>query len=124
MYLFKIPILNNVKKLIPHKYEALATYVNKRIEESNFVSISTDSWTDINGKNIMNFIVHTPKPFLYSFEDISSESETGELVADHLIKIIVKRFEKSSVHCDGQRQSNEKKLAFGSNHLSMDPGAL
>ena len=81
-------MINNFKKLIPHEYETLATYVNKRIEEANFVSISTDSWTDINGKNIMNFIVHTPKPFLYSFEDISTESETGELVADHLIKII------------------------------------
>ena len=58
------------------------------IASASYVSISTDSWTDINNKAIMNFVIHTPRPLLYCFKDVSNESETGELVSKYLLEII------------------------------------
>ena len=73
---------------MPTEYEKMWAHTNDAIKRSEFVSISTDSWTDCTGKHIMNFIIHTPRPYLYSFADISETSETGELVAEQLKSII------------------------------------
>lgn len=68
------------KKLIPAAYSKLQEDIKKAISDANYVSISTDSWTDVSGNSIMNFVVHTPKPFLYKFVDVSDDRESGEFI--------------------------------------------
>jgi len=76
------------KKLIPEAYDDLQSDIKKAISNAKYVSISTDSWTDVSGNNIMNFVVHTPKPYLYKFVDVSAESESGEFIYERLCEVI------------------------------------
>lgn len=75
----------------------------------DFLAISSDGWTDINGASIINVIVHTPKPFHFNSINASGESHTGEYIAGiirsiwfviHLliIGILSKEIEKLGKH--------------------------
>lgn len=77
------------QKLIPNEYEALEAKIRSYIENSSSISLSSDSWTDINGRTIMNVIVHIgSKAYLYKFIDVSDDNENGEYVASKLIEVI------------------------------------
>jgi len=76
------------KKLIPAAYAKLQEDIKKAISDANYVSISTDSWTDVSGNSIMNFVVHTPKPYLYKFVDVSDDRESGEFICERLCEVI------------------------------------
>uniref|UniRef100_A0AC34F9B8 BED-type domain-containing protein n=1 Tax=Panagrolaimus sp. ES5 TaxID=591445 RepID=A0AC34F9B8_9BILA len=76
------------KKLIPQEYATIKENVDKNIEAAPFYSLSTDGWTDINGRHMLNVIVHTPKPFLYKFIDASLDDENGEFICEKLAEVV------------------------------------
>lgn len=76
------------KVLIPAEYQNVQQRVKKFAEDSDALSISTDGWTDITGKSILNFVILNPEPRLHSFSDVSEDGETGEVIAQKLIEII------------------------------------
>lgn len=74
--------------MIPKEYVDVKLRVDSFVRESKAVTISTDGWTDINQRTILNFIIHTPEPRRYYFMDVTADGETGEVVAKAFLKII------------------------------------
>lgn len=87
---YTLPSRNHMipKVLIPAEYKEVQHRVKKFAEDSDALTISTDGWTDINGKSILNFVILNPEPRLHSFADVSEDGETGEVIATKLIEII------------------------------------
>uniref|UniRef100_A0A7E4VIJ1 DUF659 domain-containing protein n=1 Tax=Panagrellus redivivus TaxID=6233 RepID=A0A7E4VIJ1_PANRE len=72
------------KTLVPQEYQRIRNFVDQALSEADYVSLSTDGWSDINQRFFLNLLVHTPKPWLHLFEDVTDESETGEKIYEFL----------------------------------------
>jgi len=85
---YKPPTAYNLGgKLLQNEYERIMTETHQKINEAASLAIMTDSWTNIKGESIVNFMISTPKPmFLKSLK--RENKETGEFIAFHLKEII------------------------------------
>ena len=74
--------------LLDEAYDELHTKMRRQIASAQYVAIVTDSWTDVNGCPIMNYIVLTPEPFFYKSVYTRGESHTASFIADQLSLVI------------------------------------
>jgi hypothetical protein len=72
------------KILIPKEYARVKESVEDAMNSSDFLSISSDGWTDINNTPIINVIVHNPKPYLYNSIDSTGDSHSGQYICDKI----------------------------------------
>jgi len=84
--LYKLPARNEkfAKVLVPAEFKRVEEIVGKATNNADFLSLSSDGWKDVSRNKLINVIVHTPKPFLYSTIDVTQDSCTGELIKELL----------------------------------------
>lgn len=82
-YMISNPCLNA-------EYSKLMEDVNTRLQNANALGLVADSWTDVNGKAVINFIITTPKPIFFKCIYPETERETGEFIGKELIKVLEK----------------------------------
>lgn len=83
---YKLPSRNSKfsKVLVPNEFERVQNAVEKAKNEADFVSVSSDGWTDIKGSRIINVIAHTPKPFLFNSIDAIQEAHDAAFICQTL----------------------------------------
>lgn len=54
------------------------------MNEADFVSISSDGWTDVKGSRIINVIAHTSKPFLFNSINATQEAHDAPFICRSL----------------------------------------
>ena len=74
--------------LLDNAYSSIKATMDSRIKAADYVSIVTDSWTDVNGRPIMNYIVLTPEPFFFKSIYTQEQSHTAVYIADQLSEVI------------------------------------
>jgi lysyl-tRNA synthetase class I len=75
------------KVLIPAEYVRVKKSVDDALKSSDFLSISSDGWTDVNDTPIINFIIHSPKPYLFSSVDTTGEAHSGQYICDKISEV-------------------------------------
>jgi hypothetical protein len=83
---YKLPARNEkfAKKLIPAEFERVKQAVDKATNQSDFLALTSDGWTDVARNRLINVIVHTPKPYLFSSIDATAEVHSGQFIAELL----------------------------------------
>jgi len=83
---YKLPSRNSKfsKTLIPAEYERVQKAVEKATSEADFLSMSSDGWTDIKGSRLINVIAHTPKPFLFNSIDATQDIHDAPFICQTL----------------------------------------
>lgn len=71
--------------LLPSEYERIRTSVEDSIKAAEFISYTSDGWTDNSSNRLMNVFVHTPEPYHFSTIDTGAESHSGEYIEGLLI---------------------------------------
>ena len=86
---YKLPSRPNnfAKILVPNEFKRVEQLVQNATNSADFVSISSDGWTDVNDNKIVNILVHTPKSYLYESIDTLDEPHTGEYIAKTISKV-------------------------------------
>lgn len=81
---YKLPSRNDkfTKKLVPNEYERVKKSVELAINSADFLALSSDGWTDISCNRLINFIVHTPTPYLFSSINATADIHSGQHIAD------------------------------------------
>jgi len=81
---YKLPARNGKysKTLVPAEFERVQKAVEKATNSADFLALSFDGWSDVSGSRLINVLVHTPKPYLYSTIDATVEEHTGEYICD------------------------------------------
>ena len=51
--------------------------VKKSTNSADFLALTSDGWTDVSSNRLVNVVVHTPKPFLFTTIDATLEEHTG-----------------------------------------------
>jgi hypothetical protein len=69
---------------VPAEHERVQKAVEKATNEADFLSVSSDGWTDINGKRLINVIAHTPKPYLFNSIDATQDSHDAPFICQTL----------------------------------------
>jgi hypothetical protein len=70
--------------LVPAEYERVQNAVQNATNSSDFLALSSDGWSDVSRNRLINVIVHTPTPFLFSTIDATLDEHTGEYICDLL----------------------------------------
>ena len=76
--------------ILDEVYAKTQKAVGTPIEESKYVNIVYDGWTDINGRAVINFIVMMPHPVFLEAVYTDSERHTDEYLAQKTARIIEK----------------------------------
>lgn len=89
---YKLPSRNFKfsKVLVPAEFDRVQRMVEKAVNEADFLSLSSDGWSDIKGNRLINAIVHTPKSFLYNSIDATQDSHDANFICQILSKKIDK----------------------------------
>lgn len=96
---YKLPARNEKfsKVLVPAEFARVQKLVEDATNKADFLSLSSDGWKDVSRNKLINVIVHTPKPYLYSTIDVTQDSLTGQFICDLLsaeIEKLGKKFQK------------------------------
>lgn len=83
---YKLPSRNEkfAKKLVPAEFERVQKAVEVATNQTDFLALSSDGWTDVSRSRLINIIVHTPKPYLFSSIDATAYVHSGQFIADLL----------------------------------------
>ena len=76
--------------LLNAEYQRIQKMVEEAINSTDFLTLSSGGWTDISSNRLINVVVHTPKPFLFSRIDATSEEHTGVYICGLLSEQIEK----------------------------------
>ena len=85
------PCRTTISTNIIHSEAATITIkIQKELQLAENITIAMDGWTDPTNRQLYNFILMTPnrREYLWAIEDVSSESVTGEFLANNVEKII------------------------------------
>jgi len=85
------PCRTTISTNILHSEAAIITIkIQKELQSEENITIALDGWTDPGNRQLYNFILMTPNrhEYLWAIEDVSSESITGEFLANYVEKII------------------------------------
>lgn len=69
---------------MPAEFERIKQSVELATSSADFLSLSSDGWTDISRNRLINVIVHTPTPYLFSTIDATQDSHTGQYICELL----------------------------------------
>ena len=80
---YKLPSQQNdfTKILVPSEFKRVEQLVENATNSADFLSISSDGFTDVNENRIVNILVHAQKPYLYESIDTLDEPHTDEYIA-------------------------------------------
>uniref|UniRef100_A0A915E8D0 DUF659 domain-containing protein n=1 Tax=Ditylenchus dipsaci TaxID=166011 RepID=A0A915E8D0_9BILA len=56
------------------------------MDKADFLSISSDGWTDVNSSKIINVVVHCPKPFLLN--SIDATKNRTQVIGEYIAKLL------------------------------------
>ena len=72
------------------KVATITIKIQKELQLEKNITIALDGWTDLSNRQLYNFILMIPNrhEYLWAIEDVSSESITGEFLANYIEKII------------------------------------
>ncbi|KAE9546800.1 hypothetical protein FO519_009988 [Halicephalobus sp. NKZ332] len=89
---YKLPPRNSkyANTLVPAEFDRVQLAVKKATNETDFLSMSSDGWTDVNGSRLINIIVHTPKPYLFNSINATSDAHDGVFIC----KVLSSEIEK------------------------------
>ncbi|KAL1914699.1 uncharacterized protein VTP21DRAFT_8110 [Calcarisporiella thermophila] len=74
--------------LLSKTFKEVKQGIDLSIQASENLCLVADSWTNIRGESVMNFVITTPKPFFYDVIFIDTNQHTGEYIAREISKII------------------------------------
>jgi len=57
------------KVLVPAEFDRVQKSVETAMNSADFLAVTSDGWTDVKGSRLINVLVHTPKPYLFSTID-------------------------------------------------------
>jgi hypothetical protein len=79
---YKLPSRNEKfsKVLVPSEFERVKQVVEEATNKADFLSVSSDGWTDIKGSRMINVIAHTPKSFLFNSIDATKDSHDAPFI--------------------------------------------
>ncbi len=115
---YKLPARNGKypNVLIPAEFGRVQQAVNKATASADFLALESDGWSDISGRRLINVIVNTPKPYLYSTINATLEEHTGQYICDLLaieieklgklleLNILIENYRASKNSCSSHRQ--------------------
>lgn len=83
---YKLPARNGKysKALVPAEFKRVQEAVKEATDSADFLSITSDGWSDVSGNRLINVLVHTPKPYLFSTIDATLTAHTGEYICNIL----------------------------------------
>ncbi|CAB3222394.1 unnamed protein product [Arctia plantaginis] len=73
---------------LEREYKNVSTMVAEAIANANSVGLAADGWSNIRNEPIVNFVVTTPKPFLYKVLLTGKSSHIGEYMAHEISCVI------------------------------------
>jgi hypothetical protein len=85
------PCRTTISTNILHSEAATITLqIQRELQAEENITIALDGWTDPSNQNLYNFVLMTSnrREYLWNIENVSSESITGEFLANHIEKII------------------------------------
>lgn len=74
--------------MLDAEYERTKTQLKATIQNTKFLNLQCDGWTNIRNESIMNFIITIPEPVFVDFLPTGSNKHTGEFIAQEIIKIL------------------------------------
>lgn len=97
---YKLPTRNSKfsKVLVPAEYTRVQKIVEEATNKADFLAMSSNGWTDINGKRLINIIAHTPKPFLFNSIDATTESHDAPFICKTISDEIKKLGNLTSIY--------------------------
>ncbi|XP_026278350.2 uncharacterized protein LOC113206468 [Frankliniella occidentalis] len=74
--------------LLDREFALAEAKVKSAIQESDCVALMADGCATVNREHVINFIVTTPQPMLYTYKVMGTERETSELIATEFITVL------------------------------------
>lgn len=106
---FKIPSRYELSnKILNSEYQLIKNEVQNIIEKCEFVSITTDGWSNVHNTSIVNYMITTPKPIFYKSTPTNEERHTGENIAEGIKQTIEEIGEKKVVAIITDNAANMK----------------
>lgn len=68
-------------RLFDSQYSETMTQVKRKVSYALSVIILTDSWTNVRGKSLTNFLITQPKTLFYDSVETRNHRHTGEYIA-------------------------------------------
>jgi len=98
-------------RLLDSFYNKYRTIAKDMIEKSLYYCITTDGWSNLRNEHLVNFTIHIPqkKPLFWKSLDTSGVEQTGENIADEIIKVANELGVKKLVAVVTDNTSNMKK---------------
>ncbi|XP_040076165.1 zinc finger BED domain-containing protein 4-like [Ixodes scapularis] len=78
------------ERLLEAEYARVLTLVEEKVNAALCVTVLTDSWTNVRGESILNFVLATPKPIFYSAVETEDHRHTGDYIAGEIVKVVEK----------------------------------
>lgn len=86
---YKIPSRYMVSgPFLEKEYKNVSTMVAEAIAAADSVGLAVDGWSNIRNEPVVNFVVTTPKPFLFKVLPTGKSSHTGEYMTDEISSVI------------------------------------
>lgn len=71
-------------------YARVMTRGEEKVNAALCATLLTDSWNNVRGEIILNFVVATPKPICYSAAETEDHRHTGDYIAGENLKVMEK----------------------------------
>ncbi|CAG8751801.1 21071_t:CDS:2 [Gigaspora rosea] len=86
---FKLPTCYSLSNsLLTKEYFDLNTVINYLLNETQFLCLVTDGWSNIRKDSIINFMITTPKPLFYKSVHTKEDQYTAQNIAEGIDKVM------------------------------------
>ncbi|CAG8813584.1 27945_t:CDS:2 [Gigaspora margarita] len=86
---FKLPTRYSLSNsLLTKEYSDLNTVINYLLNETQFLCLVTDGWSNIRKDSIINFMITTPKPLFYKSVHTKEDQHTAQNIAEGIDKVM------------------------------------
>ena len=82
--------------LLEKEYKQVSADMQKQIKNSNYICLTSDSWTNIHQQPIINFMITTPQLIFWKALEFKENSHTGEYIAEQF-DIVIKEIGISKI---------------------------
>ncbi|CAG8835399.1 27303_t:CDS:2, partial [Gigaspora margarita] len=86
---FKLPTRYSLSNsLLTKEYSGLNTVINYLLNETQFLCLVTDGWSNICKDSIINYMITTPKPLFYKSVHTKEDQHTAQNIAEGIDKVM------------------------------------
>lgn len=75
-------------KMLDNEYSAVKKIIDLKISSATSVTVQCDTWTNIRGEAVMNFLISTPEPVFYVSLSIGTDRENAQFIHDAIKNVI------------------------------------